>query len=61
LDGQVTELVALASPTNPTVHFQLSHEMRAGEKIFYDSRGGGYVQLFFQLMPIPAVEAVSVS
>jgi hypothetical protein len=56
LDGQVSELIAMASASSDQVQIQLSYEMRAGDKIFYDSRGGGFVQLFFQLMPIPPDE-----
>lgn len=56
IDGQVNELVAFVSGTNPTVAVQLNYEMRAGEQIFYDSRNGGYVQLYFELMTIPPDE-----
>jgi hypothetical protein len=55
IDGQVNELIAF-DPSTTLGQIQLSYEMRAGEQIFYDSRGGGWVQLFFQLTPIPAVE-----
>jgi len=51
LDGEVTELIAFADSAAPGQQIQLNYEMRAGDQIFYDSRGGGWCQLFFQLTP----------
>ena len=41
IDGQVNELIAFQPGTGNVDQFQLNYEMRAGDQIFYDSRGGG--------------------